>query len=149
MDSRSPDASMQSVPDTPSTGSHPSAVLIVDDEPALRDFVARVVESINCRAIQARDGAEGLQVFQNHRAEIGAIISDVNMPLMNGFEFIRAVRAIEPSVKVVLSSGSLVAEDQRVASTLGVTAVLPKPYTAGQLAACIRAVLEIDRLDRS
>lgn len=139
---------MQSSLETTSTESVPAAILIVDDEPAIRDFIARVAESIDCRAIQARDGAEGLRVFQSRHSEIGAIISDVNMPLMDGFEFIRAARAIAPSVKVVLSSGSLASEDQSIASTLGVTAVLPKPYTAGQLAACIRAVLEIDRIDR-
>ncbi len=119
----------------------PGAVLIVDDEPALRDLIARVVESVDCHALQASNGAEGLSVFEAHHREIAVIISDVNMPVMDGFAFIRAVRELAPAVKVILSSGSLAAEEQRVAASLRVTAVLPKPYTAGQLAECIRSVI--------
>ena len=125
-----------------SNSSEPKVVLVVDDEPALRELIARVVESINCRPLLAADGAEALRIFQGHQHEIAAIISDVNMPHMDGFTFIRAAQAIAPSVKVILSSGSLAAEEQRIAASLKVSAVLPKPYTAGQLAECVRSVVD-------
>ena len=117
------------------------AVLVVDDEPALRDLIAQVVESIDCPAMKASDGAEALRLFEAHHREIAVIISDVNMPVMDGFAFIRAAREIAPAVKVILSSGSLAEEEQRVAASLRVTSLLPKPYTARQLAECVRSAL--------
>ena len=130
-----------------SNASKPGAVLIVDDEPALRELIARVVESVDCRPLQAGDGVEGLRVFREHQHEIAVIISDVNMPVMDGFAFVRAAREIAPMVKVILSSGSLAAEEQQVAAALRVTAVLPKPYTAGQLAECVKSVIIRDGSD--
>jgi two-component system, cell cycle sensor histidine kinase and response regulator CckA len=141
-------AQTQLLTPTMSNDSNHGAVLIVDDEPALRELVARVVESVNARPIQAGDGEEALRIFQTNYADIEVIISDVNMPVMDGFTFIRAAKEIAPEVKVILSSGSLATEDQLAAVALGVTAVLPKPYTAGQLAQCVKSVLKGKQADR-
>jgi two-component system, cell cycle sensor histidine kinase and response regulator CckA len=117
-----------------------AALLIVDDEPALRDLVVRVVESTGHRCFQAENGEEGLRVFREHQDEITAIISDVNMPVMDGFAFVRAARAMAPGIRVVLSTGSLAEPQQKIAATLGIDAFLPKPYSVSQLLTCARAL---------
>jgi two-component system, cell cycle sensor histidine kinase and response regulator CckA len=117
------------------------ALLIVDDEPAILDLVTRVCEATGYRCLQADDGAEALKLFQRNRADIAAIMTDVNMPGMDGLTLIRAVREAAPEAKIILSSGSLGEAEQRVAAGIGVTAFLPKPYTVAQLMACIRSVV--------
>jgi CheY-like chemotaxis protein len=115
-----------------------AALLIVDDEPALRELVVRVVESSGHRCLQAENGEEGLRVFREHMADVRAIISDVNMPVMDGFAFMQAARELAPGIKVVISSGSLVESQQKIAASLGISAFLPKPYTVAQLMTCVR-----------
>ena len=127
--------------------SHHGAVLIVDDEQPLRELIARVVESVNGRSIQAADGAEALGIFQANHADIDVIISDVNMPVMDGFTFLRAARAIAPTVKMILSSGSFADVEQREVAALGLSAVLPKPYTTGELVRCVESVLRGPRAE--
>jgi CheY-like chemotaxis protein len=125
-----------------STDPQTDVLLIVDDEPALRELVCRVAESVGYRCLEAADGAEALRVFAAHREKIGGIITDVNMPVMDGIAFIKALREQAPLMKVAISSGSLADAEHRVALSLGVCAVLPKPYTATQLATCVRAMME-------
>jgi signal transduction histidine kinase/ActR/RegA family two-component response regulator len=81
----------------------PLDVLVVDDEPAVLDFVATVLQADGHRVIAARDGMEALhQVKQGH---YDLIVTDRAMPRMNGDQLAAAVRLARPEVKIILLTG--------------------------------------------
>ena len=75
-------------------------ILIVDDEPGIRKFLSRVVESLGYDFAEAADGEEGLQVFIRH--DIDLIVSDIRMPRANGLELLKQVHMIKPDVVVIM-----------------------------------------------
>jgi len=80
-------------------------VLIVDDEPVMREIATRVLETHGYRVIQAGNGAEGVAVFTRHVDEIKLVISDMEMPVMNGAAMIRSIERINPNIRVISSTG--------------------------------------------
>jgi two-component system cell cycle response regulator CpdR len=82
----------------------PRLVLVVDDEPAVLDVTASMLEDLGCEVVTAADGNDALQKLSiNHRIEI--LITDVNMPGMNGYELTERATRIRGGLKVILLSG--------------------------------------------
>lgn len=79
-------------------------VLLVDDEPAVRESLALILESAGYDVSSAEDGFDGL--LQLRRLAPDVIISDLNMPQMSGFEFLSVVRRRFPEIPVVAMSGA-------------------------------------------
>jgi two-component system chemotaxis sensor kinase CheA len=73
-------------------------VLLVDDSSFFRKFMRPVILAANYRVSTAEDGREGLEVLENHADEIDIVISDIDMPVMNGVEFVKAAKA-NPKLK--------------------------------------------------
>jgi CheY-like chemotaxis protein len=107
-------------------------ILIVDDEVAVRDITRLTLENYGYRVLVAANGAEGVAIYARHSNEIEIIISDMNMPIMDGAAMIRAVQAIRPDVKILSSSG-LTPDINKRGGHAGVSAFISKPYTAEQL----------------
>ena len=108
-------------------------ILVVDDEAAIREITRATLEAFGYRALTAGDGTEALAVFAERRTEIGAVVLDMMMPIMDGAQTIRALRRLDPDVRIVTTSGIGGQERVREASSAGVALFLPKSYTAGQL----------------
>ena len=106
---------------------------MVDDEPAVRKVVSRMVERLGMRVMQAGDGAEAIDMFRANAAEIGCVLLDLNMPRLDGEEVFRAMRAIRPDARVLMMSGY--AEQETVARFrgLGAAGVLQKPISSAML----------------
>jgi CheY-like chemotaxis protein len=120
-------------------------VLIIDDELLVREAMTDILELAGGRVIVAPNGREGIELFKAHRAEVGAVILDLLMPVLNGEGALRALRAIDPQVKVILSSCY---DEAEVIRHLGgeeggekPTIFLQKPYDANTLIEAVRAVL--------
>jgi len=113
---------------------HGETILLVDDEPALRKIGRAVLRRLNFKPLTATDGVDGLIKAAEHRTELAAIISDLNMPHMGGLEFVRARRRILPDIPVAVASGRMDDAMAEEFKTLGVTRRLDKPYTEGRLA---------------
>jgi two-component system chemotaxis response regulator CheY len=119
-------------------------VLIVDDSSLGRKLVRRCLEFAGCTGsefLEAGDGAEALRQIEAGRVDL--IVTDLNMPVMDGYELLRALAA-EPSLKpaaiVVMSSAAndtVAAEVTR----LGGTALISKPVSPAELAKVIAPVL--------
>jgi two-component system cell cycle sensor histidine kinase/response regulator CckA len=82
-------------------------VLVVDDEPAIRDTLANVLEANGYRAAVAVDGAEALKLYAARPADFSVVVTDMMMPGMQGEELIAQLRAVNPSVRVVAITGVL------------------------------------------
>ena len=115
-----------------------SRYLIVDDSRAMRAFIAGALRSsIDCRVDEASSGFEALRLFP--RGTYDAVIADINMPDINGFELIRHLRASgrQGSVPIVVISTQTSQRDVERALELGANAFLRKPFTPEEI---VRAV---------
>ncbi len=116
-------------------------ILVVDDEPVVREMARDILESFGHRVTTAGDGMEGVVLFREDHMAIKAVLLDMAMPGMSGRETYLEMRKIKPDVKVLLSSGFR--HDQRVQDILdlGVQNFVQKPYTAEMLVESLISLL--------
>jgi len=91
---------------------HAETILIVDDEIVIREALQECLEDFGYRVFAAANGADALALFKEHQASIDLVITDFGMPGISGEELFRQLAKIDPSVKVMLSSGYLDNETQ-------------------------------------
>lgn len=113
-------------------------VLVVDDEESIRAATRRVLEGHNYRVITASDGKEAVSRFLQEREHVRLVLTDLMMPQMSGGSLVRALRLIEPTLRVIATSGLESAGAEM--TELGVV-ILPKPCGPSQLLAAVRAAL--------
>ena len=113
-------------------------ILIVDDDPELSEAVSWYLEAEGLRALRVADGAEALEAFRAERPE--AVIIDIMMPGMNGFDLCRAIRAISKVPIMMLSARGGEADKVRALNT-GADDYVTKPFGAMELVARVKALL--------
>jgi len=111
--------------------------LVVDDSSLMRSMVRRIIEVAGLPAekvLLARDGSEGLEVMRQNRIDL--VITDINMPVMNGIDMIAAMRddeVLENMPVIVMSTeGSTTCREKLDA--LGVLSIIHKPFQPGEFA---------------
>ena len=80
-------------------------ILLVDDDDTLRNTTREVLERLDYKVIEAVDGEQGLQIFNDSDQDISMIITDVVMPKMGGFDFIKSVRVVNQNIPVIFIFG--------------------------------------------
>ncbi len=115
-----------------------SMILVVDDDPAIRESMERELQVSGYITVLASDGLEGLRVFETHAPDL--ILTDLSMPRSDGFELITAIRATARTPIIVLSVRGNDADKIR-ALDLGADDFVTKPFSVGELLARIRAQL--------
>jgi len=125
-----PDAVEAGLPglEAPADGSG-ELILIVDDEAAIRTVAQQTLEQHGYRTLAAADGAEALEIFKATPG-IDAVLTDMSMPVMDGHALIRALRELDPNVRIIAASGLTAEETVR---NEGVASFLQKPYTVESL----------------
>ena len=119
-----------------------SRVLVIDDDPAMRGTMRRILEREGYDVREAGDGAEGLRVFQADPADV--VVTDLIMPDKEGIETIMELREQWPDVRILaVSGGGVVGADGQLADAeaLGADASLGKPFTVEQLREAVAALL--------
>lgn len=107
-------------------------VLVVDDEPAIREIAVAALGMVGLTVLEAPGGRAALQLLEA-REDIGLLVLDMAMPDLSGAEVLRAIRGIFPGLRVILSSG-YAEESLRTSLEPGdVHAFLPKPYRVSRL----------------
>ena len=102
-------------------------VLIVDDDPAFLESAAELLTEAGYEVYRAHDGKEAIKTLEKQRAGIALTIIDLNLPDINGFELIGALRRHNNAVKIVATTGLYKDEHLEMAATLGADAALRKP----------------------
>ncbi len=115
-------------------------VLVVDDEPEILEIFKAALEEYGYKVLTASDGAESVAIYLQHAKEISVIIIDMMMPIMDGASVIRALRKINPYVKIIASSG-LLEHGKLKKDSIDSQAFLNKPCTAEQLLETLHQVL--------
>ena len=115
-------------------------VLLVDDEETVRDIGSEMLKELGFDVITADDGREGLEQFKQY-PDISFIILDLTMPHMDGEQCFRELRSLNPSVKVIMSSGFNEQEVTQKFVGKGLAGFIQKPY---KLSVLQDAIMKID-----
>jgi len=119
-------------------------ILIVEDEPALLETLARNLVRQGYSIETARDGQQALDTF--HQNAIDLIILDLMLPIMNGFEVCRSIRQESTTPIIMLTAGD--SETNRVTGLeIGADDFLAKPFSMQELNARIKALLRRARMN--
>jgi two-component system cell cycle sensor histidine kinase/response regulator CckA len=116
-------------------------VLVVDDELGIREATREILEQHQYRVLTATDGRDALNLYLKERGNVQLVLTDLAMPVMGGVALVRALRELEPDLKVIAVSGLDDEAKRTELATLGVNDVLMKPLRAAQLLGVLRRQL--------
>ena len=113
---------------------------MVDDEEIIRSTVSRLLKTSGFTVVLASNGLEGVEAYQVDHFDL--VILDMLMPVMNGLEALKLMKAHRPDVPVIIHSGYARDDDLEQLSRLGVSQVLTKPSRHSDLLKAINLVLD-------
>ena len=116
-------------------------VLVVDDEDTVRTLTRRMLERVGFTVLTAIDGREAVDIFRRVAAAVDLVILDLTMPHLDGEACFRELRLINPTVKVILSSGYNEQDVVNLFAGKGLAGFIQKPYTSEELITSVRDVL--------
>lgn len=115
-------------------------VLVVEDEPHLRDALKLILEDRGFEVATAATGGAGIELARSGGYEF--VITDLRLPDMTGLDVLRAVRSMNPRATMILTTSYGSPEIFAEARTLGAAAILDKPFSPAQLLHLIDATLD-------
>ena len=118
-------------------------VIIADDEATTREILAEIVEQEGLRSQGCENGRLALEALTTHGGDVMLVISDINMPEMNGIEFIRQARKSFPETPFVIASGCGTKKDIITALKLGALDYLEKPFQVKDVREIIRKIQQV------
>ena len=121
-------------------------VLVVDDEAVVRHVAQEALKRGGYSVWLAASGREAIEIFQENAARIDLVVLDLAMPVMGGEETLRALRRMQPGVRVIVSSGYDQKEATRRFSGFRISGFLQKPYSAARLTFLVGSVLKRSEL---
>ncbi len=124
-------------PDEPTA---PARILLVDDEPLVRQLGRELLESLGYKVEVAATGQEALTLVQTGE-RLDLVILDQHLPDLDGIEVLRSLKRLEPELPVLIASGLFTPNQAQMFLDSGAQALLTKPFRLAELAAQIRQVL--------
>ena len=116
-------------------------VMVVDDEPDLRNFCVTALGEVASEILTAANGVEALEQFEKANHKVDLVLMDLTMPKMSGPECFQRLRAIDPDLRVLISSGYSLDVDAENLLKGKATGFLPKPYDLNQLMESVERAL--------
>lgn len=129
---------VSSVDTSASVAASGQTILIVDDEPMMLEMNADMLESFDYKTHIAENGQLGLDLFRERTDEIDLVVTDINMPVMDGPTMIREMRVLRPDLPVVAVSGLSEVDHAKEGTGLEGIQVLHKPYSTDDLLEVIK-----------
>jgi two-component system cell cycle sensor histidine kinase/response regulator CckA len=117
-------------------------ILVVDDEPSIRNVTRQILERHGYRVLLAKEGTEAIALFTQHRDDVQAVLTDLMMPIMDGVATIRVLRGMSSHLRVIAASGAASKSKLGDLPDLPVQASLQKPFTAELLLSTLQRVLQ-------
>jgi PAS domain S-box-containing protein len=119
-------------------------ILLVDDEPMVRDLGTEILRGYGYQVIEASDGVEALEIFNHKRAEIDLVILDLLMPKLSGKETLERLRQLDSTLKILICSGYGSREpDSKLLDGDRQTPLVHKPFKPEELVYAVRKMLDI------
>ncbi len=136
-----PVATDQSAPEPRGAGGT-ETVLVVEDQPDVRQMACRALRAEGYMVIEAVDGQHALDVIANERPPVSLVITDLALPRLDGLELGRELNRILPDVPVLFMTGYTSSESMRRSALMKGHPLLEKPFTADEIARRVRSALD-------
>jgi CheY-like chemotaxis protein len=121
-------------------------ILVVEDEPVLRDLALVILESCGYKVLEAGSGVEALRLWQEHQAAIDLLVTDMVMPEgVSGMDLAQKLQAQNPKLKIIFASGYSMDDIDTSFLRQRRAVFLQKPYTHVTLAKAVRECLDGER----
>lgn len=117
-------------------------VLVIEDEPAIREAVVEILSFCDIKVFEAGKGQQGTDIYAQSHNEIGAVLLDMQLPDMDGKMTLKLLRELNPSVKVIISSGADHSTALEQFPNKDAISFLPKPYEIDNLIDTVQSVLD-------
>ncbi len=121
---------------------HIGTILVIDDEPMILSVVVRMLERVGHNVISATSGRDGLAWITRQKEKTDLVLLDVNMPEMDGHECFQRLRALEPNLDVLITTGYAAEETGHDLVEQGARGVVQKPFVMAELLDAVSAVLD-------
>ncbi len=116
-------------------------ILLAEDDPAVRDFVRRALETDGHDVTAVRDGGEALERLMSPLADYELLLADIRMPVMDGIALALHVARDRPELPVLLMTGYAQQRERAYGLDTLIRGVLQKPFTLEQVTAEVRSAL--------
>lgn len=117
------------------------SVLVVENEPFMREAIEDILDSVGIEVFSAEDGHEGVDTYLTNIDKIELVILDMRLPGMAGPETLQMLRSINPLLKVIIASGYEKKEVERQLKGQTTDYILRKPYDAQSLLNTVQTIL--------
>jgi CheY-like chemotaxis protein len=117
-------------------------ILLVDDEKSIAGVTTSMLERLGYKVTVRISSYDALEAFRNLADQIDLLIADLTMPQMSGLQLYREIKKIRPNIKVIICTGFSEQLDSRKSKAIGIEGFLYKPVVMGELARCVRSVLD-------
>jgi len=117
-------------------------ILVVDDEQSIREITKHTLESNGYKVITASNGVEAIALFAQNKDKIEVVLTDLAMPVLGGESTIKAIQKINPSIRIIITSGLLTHNIEEGTYGKALKGFLQKPFTSEKLLKMIHDVLK-------
>ena len=118
-----------------------ATILFVEDETHQLNLMQKHLAAEGHRVLTAKDGAEAVQTYVQHRKEIDLVVMDLGLPKLNGWEAYKMMKEAEPNVRAIFATGFISPEIEAHLETGELSAVITKPYSPSEMRKKIATVL--------
>ncbi len=119
-----------------------SKILVVDDSSTMRRIIINTLARLGFKdTVPAADGVEAWEAYKNNKEDISVIITDWNMPNMNGLEFVKKVRSVDKKTPIIMVTTEGGKKEVITALKAGVNNYIVKPFTPQVLKEKLQAVI--------
>jgi len=109
-------------------GGNAEHILVVDDEERIRQLLKETLIRKNYQVTLAENGQDALEKYQKASEAIDIVVTDLDMPKMNGKAFVEHLHSIDPAIKIIAITGYVTPEKREELSTLGIKSIVEKPF---------------------
>ncbi len=124
-----------------------NSILVVDDEFDIVTLIKRSLQNHGFNTLGFTDPLIALEHFQNNSKSFAMVISDIRMPSMNGYEFIRKIKAIHPTIKTILISAFEINKNEfsKVMPSVKIDGFISKPISLKELVSIVENILKKEK----
>jgi DNA-binding NtrC family response regulator len=127
-----------------------NSILVVDDEFDIVTLLKRALQNHGFNTLGFTDPLIALEYFQNNSKTFAMVISDIRMPSMNGYEFIRKIKAIHPTIKTILISAFEINKNEfsKVMPSVKIDGFIAKPISLKELVNIVENILKKEKREK-
>jgi two-component system CheB/CheR fusion protein len=131
-------------PATSAAGMVTGKILLIEDEELLRRPIRSLLEADGFQVLTASDGVEAVEKYRRHHRDIAAVILDLGLPKLDGWQTFLRMKEQDPKIKCIVASGNLDSQERQRLRDAGVVATLRKPYSGDEVVTALRNALASD-----